>query len=114
MTPRHLAMFCLGQLGAIEGGVLLVRVCQKAYLKAIGTSIPKFHPMASWFADYGWTLVLIPVVCVLIIPRRGEDAREPPTTWLHALAVLAGGGTMIFVLWAAFESVIRLFDPLAY
>lgn len=107
-------MFCLGQLGALAGGMLLVRVCRKAYLKAIGTGISKFHPMASWFADYGWTLVLIPVVCVLIIPRHGEDADETPTTWVQGFAALAGGGTMIFALWASFYSVIKLFDPLAY
>ena len=111
MTPRHLAMFCLGQLGAIAGGVLLVRVCRKAYLKAIGTSISNFHPMASWFADHGWTLVLIPVVCVLIIPRRGECADGPTTTWLHALPTFAGGGVMVFALWAAWEAVIRMLSP---
>jgi hypothetical protein len=106
-------MFCLGQLGAIAGGVLMVRLCRRIYLRMITQSgmESKFPAFASWFAEYGWLLVIVPILCVLLIPRHREDEAAPQLGWVATSVGLMGSLVLGYAFIAVFASVIQWFRP---
>jgi hypothetical protein len=87
MTPRHLSMLCLGQLASLGTGLCLARLARKFY--AIGAQRLPFPTSGSLLADYGWWLVFIPILCVFLVPRHGED-ESPPSAQQRTLNILIG------------------------
>jgi hypothetical protein len=111
MTPRHIAMFCLAQLGALAGSILLARVYRKLYRQVLASAggPSKWPQIYEWFADYGWTLIVIPIVCAFVIPRHREDENVPSMGWPAVAASIAGSAILGFAFWVSLEGLIRVF-----
>jgi len=103
MTPRHLSMLCLGQLASIGAGMMLCRLARK-FLQA---GFPRPMPTEMrLLADYGWWLILVPILCVLFIPRYREDA-DPPPAAQRLFMVLLGFATVGYPLVTGMTALLK-------
>jgi|GEM_PF-2921910 len=84
MTPRLLSIFCLCQLGSVGFSWLIARIIRKGFER--GGMLDQLPTLLGVFASYGWALLLIPILCVLMIPRHREDEESPSWRWPAATA----------------------------
>ena len=96
MTPRHLVMFCVAQFASIAGGILCAYTSRKFFARWRDWWGMSADPVPTWpelLINHGWLLVIIPVACVLLIPRHREDDDADSVNWRwysHAACVLGG------------------------
>lgn len=96
MTPRHLSMFCVTQIGAIVLGCLFSLKCKRMIVQ-VGI-IEKVPAVTAFVANWGWYLLLVPIWCVLVIPRHKEDEDAESTAWSrHAPVAVCFGVAAIFL-----------------
>ena len=100
MTPRHLAIFCLAQLGCITAGILCAYKGVRLHLFMMGkfgTTI-EIPAATRFFVSFGWLLLLIPIACVLLVPRHREDESSGQADWRWGsiAATAAGVAALVF------------------
>jgi hypothetical protein len=102
MTPRLLSIFCLCQLGSVGFSWLIARIIRKGFER--GGMLDQLPTLLGAFASYGWLLILIPILCVLMIPRHRDEEESPswrwPATVAGSLGLVAFGGPLVFLVFA--------------
>ncbi len=69
-------MFCVAQFASIAGGILCAYTARKFFARwrewwgISDAPVPTWHEL---LINYGWLFVVIPIACVLLIPRHRED-----------------------------------------
>ena len=77
-------MFCVAQFASIGGGILCAYSSRKFFARwqelagIYGDPVPTWHEL---LINHGWLLVLIPIACVLLIPRHREDDDTRSVNW---------------------------------
>ena len=96
MTPRHLAIFCLAQLGCITAGILCAYKGVRLHMK-FETTI-EMSAATRYFVSFGWLLLLIPIACVFFVPRHREDESTGQADWRWGsiAATAAGVAALVF------------------
>ena len=87
-------MFCLAQLGCITAGILCAYKgmrLQVLFLEEWGRPI-EVSATARFLVSYGWLLLLIPIACVLLIPRHREDESSDDAEWRWRSITVAAAG----------------------
>jgi len=98
-------MLSLGQLASLATGMCLARLARKFYVP--GQQLHPFPTSASLLADYGWWLIFVPILCVLLIPRHREDASPPPADQ-HYLSILIGLIAVLGPLTIGIDALVRV------
>ena len=105
-------MFCLTQLACIAGGILLCRVCRKMWVMSGASEyrdVERWPRAAQLLVDYGWLMILIPIACVLVIPRHAEDQEPKSMSPITLLLVVAGILCTTLPLFGGVMAMIRTF-----
>lgn len=107
MTPRLLSIFCLCQLGGIGAGWLLARIVRKTLERLDAPE--RLNTATRLLADYGGLLVLIPIACVLLIPRHREDEGESQIRPAAMLSIALGTGAIVVPFMTSVLSLVRAY-----
>ena len=100
MTPRHLVMFCVAQFASIAGGILCAYTSRKFFARwrdwgeIYQDSVPIWPEL---IINHGWLLVVIPIACVLLIPRHREDDDTGSVNWRWQSATVVALGMIVLL-----------------
>ena len=107
-------MFCLTQLAGIAGGVMLAHKARKFYAlwKSMGEDELQIPIAFELFARHGWLLIVIPIACVLLIPRHREEDSEDSVEWrwYSKLVVIMGAIAISVPLFTGISALIVGFE----
>jgi hypothetical protein len=106
MTPKHLCIFCLTQLGCLAAGLMMARKCRSIFFQLGPGHWPKRFDL---LADYGWWLVIVPILCVLLLPRRREEESRPEFSNAAMVITAAGVITIVGTLFPGLDAVLYVF-----
>ena len=77
-------MFCVAQFASITGGIFVAYKARNVFLMmAEGYEYPEDVMPTTWylFLYFGWWLILIPIACVFLIPRRTDEDGADSVEW---------------------------------